>query len=229
MSGIIGSRLNNRGSRLVGSLGTDGQIFTSSGAGKSAVFEAAAGGGAWTKIKEITASSDSDISFVDGTDSVVLDSTYPIYVFKFINIHPSDDRSLFSFQGNAAGGSGYNETMTTTMFRVYNNEAGDDAAGPVYVAGGDQGQGTAFQPITTHVGNDNDENAVGNLWLYNPSDTTYVKHFISQCSANQGQFNYLITSYVTGYFNTTSAIDEIQFKFDAGTIDAGTISLYGIS
>ena len=50
MSGIVGSRLNTRGSGLVGSLGSDGQVFTSSGAGASAVFEAAGGG----KILQVT-------------------------------------------------------------------------------------------------------------------------------------------------------------------------------
>ena len=202
MSGIVGQN----------TLDNSGLVKASSG-----------GGGVWNLIETLTASSDATLDFTSG-----IDSTYDEYVFKIINLHPSDDRSLFSFQGNAAGGSGYNETMTTTMFRAYHNEDGDDQA-LGYVSSGDQEQGTAFQPITTHVGNDNDENAVGNLWLYNPSDTTYVKHFISQCSANQGQYDYLITNYVAGYFNTTSAIDEIQFKFDAGTIDAGTISLYGIS
>jgi len=44
MSGIVGSRFNIRGSGLIGSLGSDGQAFTSSGAGKSAVFEAAPSG-----------------------------------------------------------------------------------------------------------------------------------------------------------------------------------------
>jgi hypothetical protein len=200
-----------------------GIIAQNSGRHTGLVKASSGGGGVWNLIETLTASSDATLDFTSG-----IDSTYDEYVFKIINLHPSDDRSLFSFQGNAAGGSGYNETMTTTMFRAYHNEDGDDQA-LGYVSSGDQEQGTAFQPITTHVGNDNDENAVGNLWLYNPSDTTYVKHFISQCSANQGQYDYLITNYVAGYFNTTSAIDEIQFKFDAGTIDAGTISLYGIS
>ena len=43
MSGIVGSRLNIRGSGVVGKLGTDGQVFTSAGAGKSAVYEDASG------------------------------------------------------------------------------------------------------------------------------------------------------------------------------------------
>jgi hypothetical protein len=54
MSGIVGSRFNIRGSGLVGSLGTDGQVFTSSGAGKSAVYEAAAGGGKLLQVQQVT-------------------------------------------------------------------------------------------------------------------------------------------------------------------------------
>ena len=57
MSGIVGSRFNIRGSGLVGSLGTDGQVFTSAGAGTSAVFEAAAGGG---KILQVVSTNKTD-------------------------------------------------------------------------------------------------------------------------------------------------------------------------
>ena len=227
MSGIIGSRFNTRGSGLVGSLGTDGQIFTSSGAGKSAVFEAAAGGGAWTKIKTLTASGDSDISFVDGTDDVVLDSTYPIYVFKIINLHPSGNDMKVGFQGNAAGGSGYNETITSTVFLAYHNEAGDSTT-LTYSTTRDEAQSTDFQDIIDDLGNDNDQSASGELWLYNPSSTTFVTHWISTVQIYNSS-DYSVIFRTAGYFNTTSAIDEIQFKPASGTIDAGTFSLYGIT
>ena len=36
-------------------------------------------------------------------------------------------------------------------------------------------------------------------------------------------------TFIGGYINTTSAIDEVQFKMSTGNIDAGTISLFGIS
>ena len=45
MSGIVGSKLNIRGSGLVGSLGTDGQHLLSAGAGVTNVFETVAAGG----------------------------------------------------------------------------------------------------------------------------------------------------------------------------------------
>ena len=184
--------------------------------------------GAMTLIKEQTASSSATISFVHGTSDVVLDSTYPIYLFKFINIHPSGDGVRLQFQGNAAGGSGYNETMTTTSFRAYHNEAGTDT-GLEYVAGTDQAQGTGFQDITDYGGGSGgaDETASGELWLFNPSSTTYVKHFLASASTYLNS-DYQSQKYHAGYFNTTSAIDEIQFKMDSGNIDSGTIKLYGI-
>ena len=178
-------------------------------------------------IKTVTASSDSTISFVDGTDDVVLDNTYPIYKFIWINIHPATDAAKFTFQGNAAGGSGYNETITSSFFYAYHDEA-DSETGVSYYSGGDQAQGTSFQRFSSGgVGNGNDEGTSGEMWLFNPSSTTYVKNFISRNSTYQDN-NSINDNYVSGYFNTTSAIDEIQFKFDSGNIDAGTIKLYGI-
>ena len=183
--------------------------------------------GAMTLIKTITASSDSTISFVDGTSDVVLDSTYPIYKFVWTNVHPATDNVRFSFQGNAAGGSGYNETITSTSFRSYHAEADNDTE-VAYETGSDQAQGTAFQVLElSSVGNGNDEAVSGELFLFNPSSTTFVKNFISRSIENAAN-NYAVEGYVAGYFNTTSAIDEIQFKMSSGNIDSGTIKLYGI-
>jgi len=184
--------------------------------------------GAMTLIKTVTASDgDATISFVDGTSDVVLDSTYPIYLFKFINVHPETNSVRFSFQGNAAAGSGYNETITSTSFRAYHNENDGDAE-LGYETGSDQAQGTAFQILDLSVvGNQNDECVSGDLWLFNPSSTTFVKHFIAQSVIN-GASDVIHVGHVAGYFNTTSAIDEIQFKMSSGDIDAGTFKLYGI-
>ena len=181
--------------------------------------------GAMTLIKTLTASSSSTLSFVDGSSDVVLDSTYRTYIFKFINVHPASNSQRFTVQGNAAGGSGFNETMTTTHFQAEHSEGGTSDFR--YRTDYDQANGTSFQAITQQVGNDNDECFSGSLTLFNPSSTTFVKHFISRCQEYENS-NYSQDVFTAGYFNTTSAIDEIQFKFESGNIDAGTIKLYGI-
>ena len=183
-----------------------------------------------THIKTLTASSSSTLSFVDGSDDVVLDSTYPIYLFKFINCHPSAV-SQFSFQGNAAGGSGYNETITSSVFQSFHRE--DDSSTSLnYRTGDDQGQGTSFQVLTNNVGDDADQSFAGTLHLFNPSSTTFVKHFTSRIqvyrSTGSSAEASSVEAFTAGYFNTTSAIDEIQFKMGSGDIDAGTIKLYGL-
>ena len=183
--------------------------------------------GSMVFIKKVTASSDGDISFVDGTSDVVLDDTYKEYIFTYNNMHPSADAAKFLFQGNAAGGSGYNETITSTFFYAYHAEA-DDEANMSYYGGGDQAQGTAFQRLGSGgVGTDNDQSASGYLHLFNPSSTTFVKHFIATNSTYQNSDD-VNHNFISVNFNTTSAIDEIQFKFDSGNIDAGDICLYGI-
>ena len=64
--------------------------------------------------------------------------------------------------------------------------------------------------------------------LFNPSSTTYVKHFMSEIHHSHAS-DRVERDFVAGYFNTTSAIDEIQFKMSSDAIDAGDICLYGIN
>ena len=183
--------------------------------------------GAITLIKTLTASSSSSLSFVNGSNDVVLDSTYKAYKFVFKNIHPGTDNVTLQFQGSTDGGSNYNTTMTTTVFIAKHHED-DSATQLVYRAGQDQAQGTNYQTISEEDGADNDQNTSGELWLYNPSSTTYVKHFMSRISVAHSA-DRATDVYVAGYFNTTSAINAIDFKMSSGNIDDGTISLYGIS
>jgi hypothetical protein len=197
----------------------------------SGLIKAASGGGVWTKIKEITASSDSDISFVDGSDDVTLDSTYPIYVFKFINLHPSNDDVKIGFQGSTDTGSSYGVTLTSTVFLAYHDES-DSGTALTQSTTRDEAQSSSFQDIIDDLGNDNDQSASGELWLFSPSSTTYVKHWVSTIQIYNSGNNSVIFK-TGGYFNTTSAIDAIQFKCTegsggAGNIDAGKIKLYGL-
>ena len=180
------------------------------------------GGGSLNLISTQTASSSSTISFTSG-----IDSTYKEYVFKFYDIHPASDDVHFSFNGSIDSGSNYNVTKTTTNFRA-NHDESDSATDLSYRTGGDIAQGTGFQNIAAEVGNDNDQCAVGILHLFNPSSTTFVKHFISRCNIYNAS-NYNRDDYVAGYFNTTSAVDAVQFKMSSGNIDSGVIKLYGVS
>ena len=176
--------------------------------------------GKMTLLQTQTASSSSSVSFTSN-----IDSTYPIYIFKFINIHPSVDNHIFEFQGNASGGSGFNETITSTVFRAYHTEG--DSTSLEYVTSEDLAQGTDYQHLANGLGNANDESLSGQLILFNPSSTTFTKRFIANTQfseAGEGSF----THYVAGYFNTTSAIDEISFRMASGNIDSGTFKLYGI-
>jgi len=184
--------------------------------------------GALVPIKTLTASSSATLSFVDGSDGVVLDSTYPIYVFKFINIHPATNDKDLTFQANASGGSGFNETITSTQFQAYHREDGGSYA-LGYNTGQDQAQGTGFQSMSGLLSNDNDASASGELFIYNPSSTTFVKHFMSKFQDMEaGTSKVSVQLYTAGYFNTTNAIDEFQFKMLSGNIDSGKIKLYGI-
>jgi hypothetical protein len=182
---------------------------------------------ALTLIKSQTASSSATISFVHGTSDVVLDSTYPIYLFKWINCHPETNNVKFQFQANAAGEDNYNEIITSTAFNATADEAGSDAS-LNYQAGRDQAQGDGYQDLTAFNGNQNDSATSGELWIFSPSSTTFVKLFMSRSQQMNPQSPFSTDDYRAGYFNTTSAINDIQFKMSSGDIDAGTIKLYGL-
>jgi len=183
----------------------------------------AVSGGAMTLLETQTASSSATLSFTSG-----IDSTYDEYMFRFYDLHPSNvDVDGIGFQANAVGGSGYNETITSTYFRSTHDEDGSSGA-IAYQASQDQAQGTGFQNIGQNVGTDNDQTCAGFLHIFNPSDTTFVTHFIARTN-NYHQDDKSRDVYVAGYFNTTSALDEFQFKFSVGNIDVGVIKLYGIS
>jgi len=195
---------------------------------KNATAFGSVSSGSMTFIKKLTASSSSTLSFVDGSSSVVLDNTYKEYLFTFKNIHPATNNADLTFQGNAAGGSGFDETITNTVFFSQHAEDASYAA-VAYSTGRDQAQSTDFADLSMSITNDNDGCAAGYLHLFNPSSTTFVKHFISNTNTNMSGTGFSTNMYTAGYFNTTSAIDEIQFKMDSGNIDAGDICLYGIA
>ena len=198
-----------------------GIIAQNSGRHTGLVKASGGGGGEWTLIQTQTASASSTISFTSG-----LDSTYDEYCFKFINIHADVSNKLFQFNGSSDSGSNYNVTKTTSYFRAYHSET--DYSGLGYDSGGDLAQGTGFQVLNGDgLGIDNDQSTSGYLYLYNPADTTFVKHFMSVFN-NMTPDDYLQNTFVAGYFNTTSAVDAIQFKMSSDNIDSGTISLYGI-
>ena len=179
-------------------------------------------GGGLNLISTQTASSSSTIDFTSG-----IDSTYKEYIFKFINIHPSADGSQFLFNLSTDTGSNYNVTKTTTAFRSFHSED-DSATGLGYYTGGDLAQSTDFQRFADSLGNDNDQSLSGTFTLFNPSSTTFVKHFIANVNYSYDA-DYSLQYFLAGYGNTPSAVDAIQFKMNSGNIDSGTIKLYGVS
>ena len=175
--------------------------------------------GKMTLLQTQTASSSASISFTSN-----IDSTYPIYVFKFINIHPSADAS-FTFQADTGTNTNYNQTITSSAFNAYHYE-NDGAYDLTYNTNKDLAQSSNFQRIGT-LNSENDDSCNGILHIFQPSDTTFVKHFL--CVMNSSAVTpATYNDFVGGYFNTTTAITRFQFKMSTGNIDSGTIKLYGI-
>ena len=178
---------------------------------------------AMTLITTNTSSSDDSTSaFTSG-----IDSTYKLYIFKWFDVQPSDDGAHLSFQGNVDGQSGFNETITSSSFRVYNYESGGTPALEYYTSG-DQAEGTGYQWISGGCGADSDQSGVGYLYLFNPSNTTYMTHFYAQGQTVHGN-DAAFTHFTAGYFNVTGAIDEISFAMThSSNIESATIIMYGV-
>ena len=200
-----------------------GILAQNSGRNTGLIKASSGGGGTWNLIQTQTASSSSTISFTSG-----IDSTYNEYVFYFLNIHHSGT-NRFQFNGSIDAVSNYNVTKTPTVFTSGHREADDDATF-TYQSGDDHAQGTGFQDLMAY-GNqdaDNDHSLSGCLHLFAPSDTTFIKNFMARSQGNIDT-DYSVQSFISGYFNDTNDIDAIRFQMSSGTIDSGTISLYGIS
>ena len=184
-------------------------------------YNAAVSTGGMVLISSQTASNSASISFTTG-----INSTYKEYQFWFVDIHPRTDNVYFTFNLSTDSGSNYNVTKTSTFFNAIHDEA-DTATGLSYRTSDDLAQGTGFQRlVSASLGNGADESCAGIVQLFNPSSTTYVKHFIGSGNGYDSS-NYTINSFVAGYGNTTSAINAVQFKMESGNFD-GDILMYGI-
>ncbi len=181
----------------------------------------ATGTGGMTLLSTLTSDgSDSDLTFSSG-----IDSTYKEYIFKFYNIHPeTDDKNLtVNFRD---GSTAYDATKTTTYFHAVNQED-DGGTSLAYITGHDLAQSTSAQILSEGISNDADHGSSGYLHLFDPSSTTFVKHFI--CRSNGTRHSNISSDvFVSGYCNVTAAIDGVQFSMSSGNIDAGTFKLYGI-
>ena len=182
-------------------------------------------GGNMVLLSTQTASGDASISFTSG-----ITSTYKEYMFIFNNIHPATDDTHFQFNFSTDGGSSYNVTKTSTVFASEQQEDGTNAS--LFYAGTfNLAQSTSYQSLAPAIDDTNDSCASGYLHVFSPSDTTFVKHFISAVHMSQHSSDnslYSTTYRTAGYGNTTSAINAIDFKMSSGNIDDGTIQMFGI-
>ena len=194
-------------------------LWTSDGSGNLSSVNAGLKGNLLL-LSTQTASGSASISFTTG-----IDSTYDVYCFTFFDINPATDLANFRFQGSSNGGSSYGITKTSTWFKAQHEES-DASYSLSYDTSYDLAQSTNHQIVAYSVGSDADQSVVGELFLFNPSNTTYVKNFYATVNSTQAG-NETSNNFIAGYFNTTSAIDAIQWSMSSGNFD-GTIKMYGL-
>ena len=178
--------------------------------------------GAMILISTATASSSATIDFTSG-----ISSTYKEYIFKFIDIHQANNEADFQFQVDTGTNTSYNQTITSTGFIASHKE--DNSATTLAAHSGSAllHNEEVFQDLGRSLGNDADQSLNGELHLFEPSNTTFVKHFIGVIN-EAGAADESVQRHIAGYINTTTAITRIRFKADGGNIDSGTIKMYGV-
>ena len=187
----------------------------------SGALDSGVASGAMTLISTQTASSSATVSFTSG-----IDSTYKEYIFKFINVLPASDGVKLKFNLSIDGGSNYNVTKTASNFYAGHLE-NDSATGFGFDSGLAQSTSDAFATVGA-IGSAADEGCSGFLHLFDPSNTTFIKHFISKVTIYGSNPQSQIT-YGAGYGNTTSAVNAVRFNMESGNIASGTVKLYGVS
>jgi len=171
-------------------------------------------------LSTATASSSASISF----NSTYINSDFKLYKFEWVNTAPSTGADM-TVNFSTDNGSNYNVTKTTTLFTTthYTNDSFTELG---YNTGRDLAQSTAELQLQGNIGTQSDMGVSGNLYLFNPSSNTYVKHFLSR--NNLAHQTYTTTWFVAGYCNTSTAVNSVRFKYTAGTVNVGTFKLYGI-
>ena len=155
-----------------------------------------------------------------------VDSTYDLYVFKLIDINPSVDNTRINVNFSGDGGSTF-MTKTSTYFRVV-HDVNNTSTGIAYDTGDDLAQSTANQKLCHGIGSAADECGIGELTLFSPTSTTYVKQWYSTMNVYypaSGGFS--IECFTAGYCNTTTAINHVKYEIATGNFD-GTIKMYGL-
>ena len=194
-------------------------LFTSNGSGVLSGVNAGFGSAQVLLSTTTVSTAVTNISFTSG-----IDSTYKEYVFEFISMNPTVEDAL-AFQCSTDGGSNYNTILTSTWFWAYHTEAA--ASSLAYRTDMDKAQATTFQGLIGNTTAGSDYAASGELHLFNPASTTYVKNWYSRVTS-YGNTSWAMDCYSAGYFNTTTAINAIRFTYSSGNIQAGKIKMYGI-
>ena len=184
--------------------------------------------GSMVFIKKLTASGSANLTFIHGTADVVLDSTYKEYVFTINNVHPSAASEVDFMFNFTTDGTNFNVTKTGSMFEALHMEDNSNALLRYGPASGALAQGTGDSLLMGDIMRDADGCGVCMFRLFNPSSTTFVKHYIADIQYTHNSAR-SYNRYAGGYANTTSAITGVRFKMNTGNIDTGDICLYGIA
>ena len=155
-----------------------------------------------------------------------LTSSYKCYRFTWTSMNVSVNGAEWQIAFRQLGGGFSGDTKTTTAWN-HGHKADDSWSGQAY--GSSQVRSNTADPqyIDYDQGSAIDETGSGELYLFNPYNSTYVKQFFCQTTYYK-EDNTLQTQYYGGFIDETTAIDGVQISPSSGTM-TGVMKLYGFA
>ena len=200
-------------------------IFTSNGSGTLSSVNSGLNGGMAFISSQTAAAGTSSISFTSGLGD------YDEIVFYFTDIQHSNDDRILSFQVSTDGGSTYGVAMTTTNFYASLMWSWSNATALNYDTSRDLANSTNYQLLTQSSDNGGTltgANTNGELHMFGCASTTYVKQWYARVG-NVYYIHGVVDNFTSGYINSTSAVNAINFRPSSSTFASGTIAMYGIA
>jgi len=190
-----------------------------SGSGTTATGQLAFGSAGGLNLIS-TSTTSSGVSEIDITSGI--DNTYTKYLISIMNLHPSNTSGQTLRVRFFTGTGGSQAVDTGSNYR--NSMIGFRSDRTSEISHGQSGA-SYFTAFNQQLG---DQSFTSNMFLINPSETTFNKLFHGDFAQVDGSGN-IAHGIVACRYMATTAITGLRFYMSSGNIDNAIIKLYGIS
>jgi len=199
--------------------GSADEVLTMNNGATAPEWEAAGGGGSMTLISSTNVTSNT--TNIDFTGL----SGYATYFLQVSNAVPTTDGPYAVMQ--VGDSSGIDEAQTDYGWHIVSLKA--TVAAGIFAAFPATTNSAETKWIVLHrygVGSDTNEGFSCSLWIHN-NGTQRTRIHGTYCGTSASEIT--VGGIVIGERAASITMDRIRFKFSAGSVESGRISLYGVS